>query len=193
MVIEARSYTAEELFELGDDCHYELIRGELVTMAPAGGAHGKVASRIGASLAQFIDQANLGESYAAETGFIVSRSPDTVLAPDFAFVRNERLAEVDKEAGFCIGAPDLVVEVISPSDSYTKVVEKALTWLASSAAVVFVVDPSARIVTRFDSATDIMTFTKDDVLDAGDVVPGWSMPVSRIFGKEKPASATATA
>lgn len=181
MVIEARKYTAEELLQLDDDLRHELIRGVLRTMAPAGGAHGKAASRIGISIGHSVYEAHLGEVYAAETGFIVRRDPDTVLAPDFAFVRNERLAEVDQRPGFCTGAPDLLVEVISPSDSYTRVLDKALTWLAAGASVVFIVDPDARIVTRFRSPTDITTYTEHDVIDAGDVVPGWSMPVARIF------------
>lgn len=115
---EPRTYTAEELLVLDDDgFRHELIRGELRTMEFRGSVHGNVAAQIGFSLGHFIMEASLGDCYAAGTGFIVSQNPDTVLAPDFAFVRNERLAEVHKRPGFCVGAPDLLVEVIAPSDS----------------------------------------------------------------------------
>ena len=110
---------------------YELVRGELREMPPAGHVHGEIALSIGAELRQFVKENRLGKTYAAETGFKVATSPDHVLAADAAFIRRERAENVGESTGFWPGAPDLAVEVISPRDTYSDVAEKALDWLGA--------------------------------------------------------------
>jgi Uma2 family endonuclease len=113
--------SAEELLHLPDDgFRYELVRGELKKMPPAGHEHGDVAMRFGWRLAQHVELHDLGKVFAAETGFLLSTQPDTVRAPDVAFVRKERVEQVSKKGGYWPGAPDLVIEVISPGDSYSE-------------------------------------------------------------------------
>lgn len=172
--------TATDLLRMPDDgFRYELVRGELTKMSPAGHKHGRFAANITGSLVPHVKANKLGAVYAAETGFWLASEPDTVRAPDVAFVSQKRLDEVGDVDGFWPGAPDLVVEVISPSDAYTDVEEKVFEWLGAGARLVVVVTPRKRAMYR--SLTDIRILTEEDTLDGGDVVPGWTMAVKEIF------------
>ena len=120
--------TAEELLHLPDDgLRYELVRGELRTMLPTGRPHGRIAVKVTWPLAQFVEAHGLGEVYAAETGFKLTENPDTVRAPDVSFVRHERLVSMDDE-GYLCGAPDLTVEVLSPSDRPVMLRPRSPRW-----------------------------------------------------------------
>jgi Uma2 family endonuclease len=103
-----------------------------------------------AELRNHVKAGNLGRTYAAETGFVISRNPDTVLAPDAAFVNRERVEVVGQTGGYFPGAPDLAVEVLSPNDTHTEVTEKALAWLDAGSRLVLVADPQRRAVTVAD-------------------------------------------
>ena len=174
--------TAEELLRMPDDgFRYELVRGELIKMSPAGNKHGRFAANVTTSLGPHVKANKLGAVYAAETGFWLASEPDTVRAPDVAFVSQKRLDEVGDVDGFWPGAPDLVVEVISPSDTYTEVEEKVFAWLGAGARMVVVVNPRKRAATVYRSLTDIRVLTEDDTLNGSDVVPGWTMAVKNIF------------
>lgn len=176
MTVDTRLHTADELLRLPDDgFRYELVGGELRKMSPAGGDHGDIAMTIGASLKAHAKAAGLGKVYAAETGFLLSRNPDTVRAPDVAFVRTERVV---KTSGFVPGAPDLVVEVVSPSDAYGEVREKTRQWLDAGARAVIIVDGAKRLVeiNRANQTTII-----DDILAVDDIVPGWKLPIAELF------------
>ena len=143
--IEHPGMTAEELFELPDDgLRRGARRGELHTMTPAGAEHGRVALQIGARILGHAELHALGETYAAETGFVLRRGPDTVRAPDVAFVATDRLPP-SPEPGFGRSVPDLVVEVVSPWDRASEVSSKAEAWLDAGVRLVWVVDPQARL------------------------------------------------
>src|SRR5262249_5097592 len=126
MSTQTRLITADEFLEWPDEPgrRQELIRGEVVTMSLPGGRHGKVALKIGRLLGNHVEAAALGDTYAAETGFIVERDPDTVKGPDVSFVRSERLAAIVNPEKHIPFAPDLVVEVLSPNDRDYEVEEK---------------------------------------------------------------------
>ncbi|SRR6266496_569439 len=174
--------TAAELLRMPrDGFRYELVRGELRKMSPAGHKHGRIAMKVATSLDNHVTANKLGAVYAAETGFLISSDPDTVRAPDVAFVSQKRLDEVGNVEDYWPGAPDLVVEVISPGDTYTEVEEKVLEWLEAGARMVVVVNPRKRAVTVYRSLTDIIVLTEDDILDGGNVVPGWTMAIEDIF------------
>ena len=174
--------TADELLRMPDDgFRYELVKGELRKMAPAGHEHGRVAVRFTWRLAQYVETNQLGVVYAAETGFRLSTDPDTVRAPDIAFVSRERLEAVKNTSGFFPGAPDLAVEVVSPGDTYTEVEEKAMDWLAAGARMVLALNSRKRTVTVFRSLNDIVILGDDAILDLDDVVPGFKIAVKDIF------------
>ena len=183
MATQTRLITAEELFNMPDDGYrYELVRGEIRKMAPASFFHGTSAMRIGAPLAIYVIENGLGEVCAAETGFRIGSNPDHVLAPDVAFVNRERLEDIGEIGSFFPGAPDLVVEVISPSDRLTQVGEKVRDWLDAGTRMVIVVNSRRRDVTVHLPGKEPVTLTEEDTLDGGDIVPGWTIPVKEIFG-----------
>lgn len=171
--------TAEQLLEVSDDeSRHELVEGELRTMVPTGGWHGDVSLQIGFLLRGHVSEHRLGKTYGAETGFVLARNPDTVRAPDVAFVANERVVDTP---GFLPGPPDLAVEVTSPSDRFSEVQEKAFSWLRAGCRLVLVADPEQRMVTTYRSATDIRVYTGDGIVDCDDVVAGWRDRASLFF------------
>ena len=174
--------TADELLQMKDDgfC-YELVRGELIKMSPAGHQHGRIALNLTGPLFQHVKTHNLGAVYAAETGFKLAVDPDVVRAPDAAFIRRERVEAVGRTKGFWLGAPDLAAEVVSPGDTYAEVQDKVVDWLDAGTRLVVVVNPSTQTVALHRSQSDIRILTMDDVLDGGDVVPNWTLPVRDIF------------
>ena len=174
--------TAEELLLLPDNhMRRELVRGEVHEMDLATAEHGRYAMKIGGRLAQYVENHGLGRCYATGTGFILARNPDTVRAPDMAFVRREVVEETGVLPGFRPGAPDLAIEVISPGDSYTEVKEKVMEWLDAGCRMVVTIDPRRRVVTVYRSRRDIKILTEDDTLSGGDVVEGWELPLSVLF------------
>lgn len=175
--------TADELQQLpSGGPRYELVRGELRTMAPSGYEHGDVTLEIGASLRSYVQANRLGGVVAGDVGFRLTSDPDTVRAPDVAFIRQERLREVGRPTGYWPGVPDLAVEVISPNDLYTEVEEKVAEWLEHGTRMVVVVNPRRRTVAVHRPGQPVRSLTERDVLGGEDVVPGWSIPVADLFG-----------
>lgn len=182
MTTQPQTLTAEDLLRMQDDgFRYELVRGEPKKMSPSGHKHGKIALRFAWRLAQYVEANGLGIAYAAETGFLLSANPDTVRAPDAAFVSRKRVEEVGDVEGYWPGAPDLAVEVISPGDTYTEVEEKAVEWLDAGTRMVIVIDPRKSTVTVYHSRTDIAILTEENALDGRDIVPGWTMRIRELF------------
>ena len=178
---QSRFVTADELLHAPNDgLRHELVAGGVFVMAPAGEEHGTIAAEILIELGQYVRERHLGRVYT-EAGFKVAADPDTVLAPDVAFVRRERIEEVGVGQGFRIGAPDLAVEVVSPNDSFAAVEAKVIQWLDSGCRMVVVVNPRKRTATVYQSRSDIVVLTENEVIDGGDVVPGWRLPVGEIF------------
>jgi Uma2 family endonuclease len=174
--------TADELLAMPDDGYrYELVKGELRKMAPTGDEHGDVTMELAGALHQHVKQHNLGKVYAAETGFKLGSDPDTVRAPDIAFVALDKVQRTGRLRGFRSGAPDLAVEVLSPSDRVSGVEDKVAEWLDGGARMVWVVSPKLHTVTVYRSLTDIVTLTEKDALDGGDVVRGFKIEVAKIF------------
>lgn len=182
MATQTELVTAAELLEWQDDGkRRELIRGEVIEMSPAGREHGKIAMRFGSALEQYVATQGLGEVYAAETGFRLSLEPDTVRAPDVSFVARERAEAITDVTGYLPGAPDLAVEVVSPSDRFSAVEEKVWEWLNAGARMVVVLNPRSRTATVYRSRTDIVVLQESEALDGGDVVPGWSVSLREMF------------
>ena len=173
--------TAEELLKMPKDGYrYELVRGVLRKMAPVGHIGGYYELLMGTELFTFVSANKFGRAYSSNTGFLLERDPDYVLAPDAAFVRQERVDAVGEERGYFPGAPDLVVEVISPSDRYADVDDKVKEWLNAGVLMVVVVNPRDCTV-QVHTPDTVVTLTEADTLDGGDVVPGWRLPVADIF------------
>jgi Uma2 family endonuclease len=174
--------TADELLGLPRGAwRYELIDGSLRRMTRAGHIHGIVAARIGARLLEFVESFSLGAVYAAETGFLLRHTPDTVRAPDAAFVSRDRLASMALlPAGYFPGAPDLAVEVLSPSDSVGEIRGKVADWLACGCAIVLVIDPDRRVA-EVHRPGQVESFAAPAVVTLDLVLPGWSVDLSDLF------------
>jgi Uma2 family endonuclease len=174
--------TADELLVMPKDgFRYELVKGELKRVPPTGREHGGVTMELASPLHLYVKLNRLGRVYAAETGFKLESNPDTVRAPDIAFVRAERIEAAGRVQGYGEGAPDLAVEVLSPGNTKREMAEKVEQYFAAGARLVWVVSPKLKTVTVYRSLTDITTLTEKDTLDGGEVVPGFQIPVAEIF------------
>lgn len=182
MAVVDQLITAEDVLHIPDDgFRYELVRGELRRMSPAGFHQGRLTMNLATPLDQHVRAHQLGTVCAAETGFRLTTDPDTVRAADVAFIQQERLADADAIEGYWPGAPDLAVEVISPNDLYTDVEDKVTDWLDAGTQMVVVINPRKRTVTVYRSPTTIVLLRETDTLDGSDVIPGWVLPVTAIF------------
>jgi Uma2 family endonuclease len=193
MATTHRLMTAVELDRLPrDGRRRRLVAGELIAMSPGNKRHGKYAMRLAGPLTAHVYAQGLGEVYAAETGFQLATNPDTVQAPDFAFVRRERADAAEEADGpYFPGAPDLAVEVVSPNDTYAEVDDTVATWLAYGAKVVVVVNPRRRRVSVHrpgpaPGQTEVLTLTEAEMLTIPELLPGWSLPVAAIFAATPP-------
>ena len=150
-------------------------------MSPAGSRHGRVAMRIGSLIEQFARKNKMGVVYAAETGFQLRENPDTVRAADAAYVVQERVPPDGEPEGYWAIAPDLVVEVVSPSDSASEVQNKVTDWLDAGCRLVWVVYPDTATITEYRSLTEVRVLTGEQSLDGGDVLPGFSCAIGEVF------------
>jgi Uma2 family endonuclease len=175
--------TAEELWQLPDDDHqYDLIDGVLYRMAPPGGDHGYLSVELSRRIANFVEPSHAGRTHA-DTGFILSREPaDTVLAPDVAFVRADRIVPPDRHRGFLDQAPDLAIEVRSPGNTRAELARMAAIYLRAGVSLVWLVDPDRRTITVRDAAAGTRILSADDELEGGSVLPGFRLPLSVFFG-----------
>ena len=182
MATSAKLMTADELLLMRDDGRrYELIEGELIELTPPGAAHGFVASNASGILREFVRPRGLGAVFGAETGFVISTNLDTVRAPDAAFVSAERLPKGDLPVTYLRLAPDLVVEVVSPSDTASEVRDKIRMWLDAGCRLAWVAYPQTKSVTAYNSMDDVKTLGPSDTLDGAPVLDGLSLRVSDLF------------
>jgi Uma2 family endonuclease len=175
--------SAEELFRLPDDgWRYELVEGRLVRMSPTGGEHGYIVRALFHAVDQFVEEHRLGTVLPGETGFLISPEgePDIVLAPDLAFVRGEREQDARVKA-YPRFAPDLVIEVASPSQGRSEMAAKAQRWLRGGVRLVWIVFPGTRTVEVWRGENLDCVVTPDEDLFGEDVLPGFVLPVGGIF------------
>ena len=176
-------FTADQLLALpmGMGQRYELVAGELRVMSPGGWRHGNVISNLHTRIASFVEQHDLGMMFGAETGFRLSRDPDTVRAPDIAFVDKQNLPDQMPTEAFWPGAPDLAVEVLSPDDRKREINDKVAAWLEAGTAAVWIVDPEKQTVTVYQAANRQQVFGVGETLSGDPVVAGFSCSVDELF------------
>jgi Uma2 family endonuclease len=172
--------SAEQLLKAGDIGRCELIRGALHMMSPSGYRHGRFTARLAKILANFVDANELGEVLGAESGFLIERDPDTVRAPDVAFIKAERLTNPPKR-GFFPGAPDLAVEVLSPDDTASEVLAKVQDWLKAGTVAVWIADPERKTIAVHRRDQPVHVVGEHDELDAGEPLPTLTLSVQDVF------------
>lgn len=172
--------TAEELMRLPDDGNfYELDEGRLVCMPPSAFRSSRVASRVLIRLGTFVEQHDLGIVASEGGGVLLAQDPDIVRAPDVCFIRKERV--IDTGRGYFPGAPDLVVEVLSPSDRYAAVARKVSQYLAAGTRLAWVLDPESRTAAVHRPGREVLELPEDGVRDGEDVVPGFRLPLAEVW------------
>jgi Uma2 family endonuclease len=169
--------TAEQLLRAQHLGRCELVRGELRMMVPPGAPHARIAIKLSTAMEIHVARRGLGTVYA-ELGFVLSRDPDTVRAPDVAFVAAGRAAPT---RGYYEGAPDLAVEILSPDDRPGYVRDKIAEWLEAGARAVWVVDPRDRTVTVHKPRRKPTRLSEADTLTGGNVLPGFELPAAALF------------
>lgn len=177
-MVSTRPLTADDLLQLGPDAPYELIEGELIEVSPQGRVHGRVLSKLNSILDNEIVTDEMGELLVGDVGFVLSRNPDTVLAPDLAFVRAERLR--DAGDGYLELSPDLAIEVVSPGNTLAEISRKTELYLTHGSIEVWVVRPQDReiIVHRRDGRSEI--FRNGENLSSA-LFPEHGIDLDRIF------------
>jgi Uma2 family endonuclease len=176
----ARAVTAEELFQYPDAKYYELVRGVPRVCEPPGGVHGRIAGSIVAHLRNHVERLGLG-TVLVESGYVLQRAPDTVRGPDVSFVSLARLPPEQIPEQFIPGAPDLAVEILSPSSRWSEVEEKIADYFAAGARLVWVVDPGERrAIVRYPDRPPRVVAAGES-LDGEDVVPGFALAVAELF------------
>ena len=161
----------------------ELIRGVLYETMSTGHEHGKIVTDLVIVLGNFIKPRRLGTLVGSDSGVLLGRDPDTVREPDIAFTSAEKIPLDARIAGYAEVAPDLVVEIVSPSDSRREVHDKARMWLSHGVRLAWVVHPDTRTVDVHRADHDVATLGEDDFLDGMDVLPGFSCTVKDVFGE----------
>jgi len=175
-----RLVTAAEFEDLPPgDSRYELVGGQLVAMSPVSFAHGRIVIQFGSMLHAHVGSHGLGV-VVTDVGFVLATNPDTVRAPDVAFVAADRIPSADAR-GFFAGPPDLAVEVMSPEDRETETAARVADYLRHGAAVVLVVDSERQTASVHRQFATTIVSSADDVIDLDDVVQGFRVSVRDVL------------
>jgi|SRR5215203_5729762 len=180
-MVSTKLVTAEDIAAMGSDTPYELIEGVLHEVSPSWIMPSIIAQTISGWLAPFVRERRLGFISGEEGGFLLRRDPDTVVAPDLAFVAKQRIPKDYDFRSFFPGPPDLAVEVVSFSDTSADVLRKLAVYAAADTPVVWVIYPTQKAVTIHALGEPPRTFGEQDVLKGGEVLPGFELSVSEIF------------
>ena len=176
-----RLITADEFLRMPDTDHCELVAGRIVRMTPPPDfEHGEVELNVAVELRAFVRAHQLGRVAVGEVSIYTGRDPDHIRGADVAFISNERDAR-RKERGPLEVGPDLVVEILSPSNSMSAMLRKLREYFAIGVRLVWLVDPENRSVLAYRSMTDVRQFGVEDHIPGDDVLPGFSVPVARFF------------
>jgi Uma2 family endonuclease len=174
-------FTAEDLIVMPETERYELWKGELRPMPPPNCRHGEMIGNISLPLLLHVRSNNLGRVLIGDPGFLLARNPDIVLGPDVAFVRKGRLPGDVAPEGYPECAPDLAIEVVSPSDTVRNAESKAQDWLDYGCSMVLVVNARTLTAKVFRPGQPPRLLQGDDVFDAEDVIPGFRLPLGDMF------------
>lgn len=175
--------TADDLAAMPDDGYrYELVKGELVRLPISSYRSSRTAVRLSSRLQQFVEAHGLGSVAGADGAYIFARDPYTVRVPDVSFVRAERLPPPERWERFLELAPDLAVEVVSPSDSSNEVQETVREYLDAGVQAIWMVHPQQRTVTVYAADRTARVLYADDQLDGGALLPGFAVRVAELFG-----------
>ncbi len=180
-MVATKPISVEEFEAMLLEGAWELVDGEMVEVTPSANRSGWISGRVFSRLEQFVDFKKIGWAFPTETGFVLFNDRATVRSPDAAFVRRDRLPELTDH--FVPIPPDFAVEVLSPSDRLADALAKVAMYLQAGVELVWLVDPAARTVTVFRPDDSIAVLHEGDMLEGGNVLPGFNLLVADIFGE----------
>lgn len=179
-----RTMTIEELAQLPEDeARFELIKGDLIEMAPPGSEHAELLTAAAILIGTHVRRERLGSVFSGDGGFILARNPDILLGPDVAFVQAARLVPREERTGWLELAPDLAVEIVSPNDSWRDVERKVEIYLDHGVRQVWVLNPRERTISVFTPGPALRRYRDDEVLDGGAALPGFTARVAAFFSE----------
>lgn len=174
--------TAEEYLASPDDGrHRELVRGAILEMKMPGFEHGDICGTAYFILRSFVSERGLGRVVSNDTGVLTERNPDTVRGADIAYYSYDRLPKEKRPKGYPDIAPELVVEVFSPTDRWPEVHRKIGEYLDAGVIVVCVLDPESRILHVYEAHHSGLELKADDQFTLPTVLPDFRVSVSRFF------------
>jgi Uma2 family endonuclease len=179
-VVQETAVTGEQLLEMGDIGPIELVNGEIIKQMPTGHIHGYIEFLIANLLFNFVKQHKLGRVLGGETGIYTRRNPDTVRGMDVAYISNERMSQA-QETGFLDVAPELIVEIMSPTDRWIDIQEKLAEYFSIGVQLVWLVDPQLEQIHVYRSFDESRRLTAENELTAPEILPGFSVQISEIF------------
>ncbi len=180
--VQTKLITADELLFMPNTKYgCELVRGKIVRYMPTGISHGIISAKIGRELSNFVSEHKIGIVLGAETGFYIFQNPDTVRAPDSAFIGNEKLAKYGITEKYFPAAPDLAVEVVSPSDRKKDIEDKIKDYLTAGVSLVWIIYPPNRIVAVYRQSNLVSILRDNDDLDGENILPDFQLSLSELF------------
>ena len=186
VITKKRLVTADEMLLMPKDgFRYSLKRGKLRQMPLIGGQRGITGMRFGGRLGRYVEEYDLGEVLAAETGFKLESDPDTVLGADVAFISHERIPPGEFSEKYWTVVPDLMMEVVSPGNTRREIQEKIEIYLAHGVRAVLIAYPKQRVLVVHRAGAEPVTLSEDDTLELPDIVPGFSYRVGRMFARQR--------
>lgn len=179
-VMNKTAVTGEQFLAMGDMGRVELVNGEIIELMPTGHIHGYIEMLIATLLFNFVREHKLGRVLGGETGIYTHRNPDTVRGMDVAYISKERMSQAS-ETGFLDVAPELIVEVMSPSDRWMDIQEKLAEYFSIGVQLVWLIDPQLEQVHVYRSLDETTRLTAEDTLTAPNILPGFSVALTEIF------------
>lgn len=173
--------TAAQLLVMGEDSPFELMRGELRKAPPTDAGHWITSGLFAMEFTRYIDRGHPGFVLVGEGGFLAERDPDTVIAPDVAFLHAHRLKDLGDRRKYATLPPDAVVEVLSPSNTRKEIVDKVQLYLTHGVRLVLVADPLQRIIAAHMEDGRVRIYHVGEDLDGEDALPGFLVPVAKFF------------
>ncbi len=175
--------TGEELAAMGDLGRCELVEGRIVKLSPTKMPHGRYEFEMARLLGNFVEKHDLGVVMVGEVGVYTRRDPDTVRGADVLYISHERLAQATP-GGFMDVAPELIVEVMSPSDRWSEVRKKIKEYFEIGVTAVLIVEPEEQTIALYRSPTAIQEFALNGALTLEDILPGFNLPLNQLWATQ---------
>jgi Uma2 family endonuclease len=181
MSLSNGSITANDFFQFHQNDNLELVRGRIEELSMPQGFHGSICARLVIAIGIYLNDRDIGQVISNDSFIRFQRDPDTVYGPDMAFFSYDRIPKDAFPIGLLEVIPELVVDVCSPSDSWAKLMDKVDDYLKAGVTVAIVVNPEKKAVHVYRANAVEQRFNIDDEITIPEVLPGFTMQVTKLF------------